>query len=405
MMKRLKDTLKKVGLFILTLSILAYQPLNVWAKEAETLADLRKELKDLQAEKKRNEQSKNETQSEINSKKNAVANAYNEIEKAKNDITIAEQEIVDSKSEIDKLTAETEALLVFMQQMNGENAYVQYITGSSSMTELVMRLAAVDQITTYNQETLVELEELINQNEQLKIDLEQKQVDLNEKIESYEKRINSLGKNLADLAEVSEDIDDQIKNQKALIKSYEDMGCGENELLSKCVDVANNAGWRKPLKKGVVTSLWGYRKSPITGANQFHNGIDLGGNGEGTKIYSAASGTVAAITWKSSCGGNKVYIHSYVNGKSYTHYYFHLLNINVKVGDSVTTETVIGTVGGGSKTRSYDKCSTGAHLHFGIATGFYLGAGKGSYSSYSKLVANNIQPPGFGKKGSWFYSR
>lgn len=405
MMKKLINGLRKAGAILWVLTLLAYQPLNAYAKEAETLADLREELKSLQAEKKRNEQSKNQTQSEINSKKNAVANAHEEIEQAKTDITIAEQEITDSKTEIDKLTAETEALLVFMQQMNGENAYVQYVTGSSSMTELVMRLAAVDQITTYNQKTLAELEALINKNEQLKVELEQKQVDLNNKIESYEKKITSLGKNLADLAEVSEDIDDQIKNQKALIKTYEDMGCGENQLLSQCVEVANNASWRKPLKRGVVTSLWGYRKSPITGAQQFHNGIDLAGNSEGTKIYSAASGTVAAITWKSSCGGNKVYIHSYVNGKSYTHYYFHLLNINVKVGDNVTTETAIGTVGGGSKTRSYDKCSTGAHLHFGIATGFYLGAGKGSYSSYSKLVANNIQPPGFGKKGSWFYSR
>lgn len=397
--------IKKLVGFILILTLLAYQPLNTYAKEAETLADLRQELKSLQAEKKRNEQTKNETQSEINSKKNAVASAHEEIEKAKTNINIAEQEIEDSKAEIDKLTAETEALLVFMQQMNGENSYVQYVTGSSTMTELVMRLAAVDQITTYNQQTLEDLEELINKNEQLKLELEQKQIDLNKKIENYEAKISSLGKNLADLAEVSEDIDDQIKNQKALIKTYEDMGCGENQLLTQCVEVANNAGWRKPLARGVVTSLWGYRKSPITGAQQFHNGIDLAGNSEGTKIYASASGTVAAITWKSSCGGNKVYIHSYVNGKSYTHYYFHLLNINVKVGDKVTTETVIGTVGGGKKTRSYDKCSTGAHLHFGIATGFYLGAGKGSYSSYSKLVANNIQPPGFGKKGSWFYSR
>lgn len=405
MMKKTIEFLKKIGIVLLILTMLVYQPLNVWAKEAETLADLRQELKDLQAEKAANEKSKNATQSEINSKKNAVAQAHQEIENAKSDITIAEQEIADSKVKIDKLTAETEALLVFMQQMNGENAYVEYITGSSSITELVMRLAAVDQITTYNQQTLVELEELINQNEQLKKDLEQKQIDLNKKIANYEAKISSLGKNLADLAEVSEDIDDQIKNQKALIKSYEDLGCGENEKLSQCVKVANNAGWLKPLKRGVVTSLWGYRKSPITGAQQFHNGIDLGGNSEGTNVYAAASGTVAAITWKSSCGGNKVYIHSYVNGKSYTHYYFHLLSINVKVGDTVTTNTVIGTVGGGSKTRSYDKCSTGAHLHFGIATGFYLGAGSGSYSSYSKLVANNIEPPGFGKKGSWFYSR
>ena len=80
--------------------------------------------------------------------------------------------------------------------------------------------------------------------------------------------------------------------------------------------------------------MWGYRIHPTKGYYKFHNGIDLG-IGEGTKIYAAASGTVAAITKKSSCGGNKVYVHSYVNGKAYTHYYFHLLKIDVKVGDKV----------------------------------------------------------------------
>ena len=38
-----------------------------------------------------------------------------------------------------------------------------------------------------------------------------------------------------------------------------------------------------------------------------------------------------------------------------------------KVGDIVTITSVIGTVGGGE---SYDNCSTGAHLHFGILKGW-----------------------------------
>ena len=289
--------------------------------------------------------------------------------------------------------------------MSGENAYFEYISSAGSLTEMIMRMSAVDQITDYNKEQLQKLENLIKENEQLKVDMANYQVQLNNNIEAYEQRINKLDKRLAELDELADSIDDQIKNQKALIDYYEGLGCKEDQNLQQCVSIANNSGWLKPLKKGYVSSLYGYRKHPTTGVYKLHNGIDLAGNNEGTPVYAAAAGTVAAITRKSSCGGNKVYIHVYVNGTAYTTYYFHLLSINVKVGDKVSTDTVIGTVGGGKQTRSYDSCSTGAHLHFGVAKGFYLGGGKEGYSSYSTLVSKSMSPPGFGPKGWKFVNR
>lgn len=397
----------RILLVFLLVATFVTGPTNVNAKAAETLADLRDELSALQKQKKNNENKKHNTQAEINSKSAAVAQANKDIEQAENDIEAAKIKIVESQKDIERISKETEELLRFMQIMNGENAYLEYVTGASSITEMIMRLEAIDQITTYNRESLDNLKDLIKQNEQLQVDLAAKQIELEDKIVEYEKRIDSLGQDLSELAEISEDIDDQIKNQKALIQSYEDMGCKENQKLSECVNIAKNAGWLKPLVKGRVTSLWGYRLHPTKGYYKFHNGIDLG-IGEGTKIYSAAAGTVAAITKKSSCGGNKVYVHSYVNGKAYTHYYFHLLKINVKVGDKVTTDTIIGTVGGYSTSDDrggYDECTTGAHLHFGIAKGFYLGGGSEGYSSYSKFTSNSINPPGFPGKGVWFYSR
>ena len=400
---------KKFSILLVILLLVAFVtgPINVNAKAAETLADLRKELTALQKQKKDYDSQKKNTQAEINNKTSAVAQANKDIEQAENDIEASKIKITESQAEIKKISAETEELLRFMQIMNGENAYLEYVTGASSITEMIMRLEAIDQITTYNRESLDKLKELIKQNEQLQVDLAAKQVELEAKIVEYENKINSLGKDLSELAEVTEDIDDQIKNQKALIQSYEDMGCKENQKLSECVNIAKNAGWLKPLKKGRVTSLWGYRLHPTKGYYKFHNGIDLGIS-EGTKIYAAAAGTVAAITKKASCGGNKVYVHSYVNGKAYTHYYFHLLKINVSVGDKVTTDTIIGTVGGYSTSDDrggYDECTTGAHLHFGIAKGFYLGGGAEGYSSYSKFTSNSINPPGFPGKGVWFYSR
>ena len=82
------------------------------------------------------------------------------------------------------------------------------------------------------------------------------------------------------------------------------------------------------------------------------------------------------------------------------------VEMNVKVGQKVTVQDVVGTVGGGGKTLKknggWDTCSTGYHLHYNVATGFYLGSG---YSSFSKFVSNSFSPPGLPAYGTWYYSR
>lgn len=402
----MKSILRKVLIIIIILSFsFILVPQDISAKAASTLRELRAELSKLQAEKKANENEKQSSKNEIKNKTAAINDAYDQIEVAEGKIETAKAKIAESEVEIDKITVETNELMRFMQITSGENAYMEYVSSAGSMTDLIMRLSAVDQITDYNKEQLKKLEQLIKENEQLKIDMANYQKQLNANITSYENRINKLDKRLAELDELADSIDDQIKNQKTLIDYYVGLGCKEDQDLQQCVSVANNSGWLKPLKKGYVSSLYGYRYHPTKGYYKLHNGIDLAGNSEGTPVYAAASGTVAAITRRSSCGGNKVYIHAYVNGVAYTTYYFHLLSINVKVGDKVNTDTVIGTVGGGKQTRSYDSCSTGAHLHFGVAKGFYLGGGQYGYSSYSTLVSKSMSPPGFGPKGWKFVNR
>ena len=173
-------------------------------------------------------------------------------------------------------------------------------------------------------------------------------------------------------------------------KSY----LGDNELLSDCTNVPYNAGWLKPLNSGKTTSTIGSRWG------SYHNALDIGGNREGTPVYAAAAGTVSGIIWRYRCGGNMVYINVTVGGKKYTTYYYHLLTVNVSYGQTVTQNTIIGTVGGSSTAKSnggYDGCTTGAHLHYGVANGYYTG---------TIARANVITPPGFpNSKGYSFKSR
>ncbi len=402
MMKNIFKIAGRVFLILLVITPYILDPMVASASNANTLGELRNELAALKKQKTDNQNSVNNTQSQINNKTQEIATAYANIEQARNDITVAEGEIAAADLTITELEDEIASLMKFYQQINTQESYMEYVTDASSLTELIMRSDAISFMLDYTNNQIVTFENLIVTNEDKKIELINKQEKLNNDITSYEASISSLQNDLASFTEITEDIDDQIKNQEALIDYYENLGCKEDQSLTDCVAIANNVSWLKPLNYGVVTSGFGYRY--LWGSYSFHNAVDIGGNWEGTPVYSATNGTVSAVTYRSSCGGNKVYVHSYVNGQPYTVSYLHLLNYNVKVGDKVTTNTVIGTIGGGSQTW-WDSCSTGAHLHFGVATGLYLGGGPDGYSSYSTYVARAIEPPGYpGLYGS-FYSR
>lgn len=405
-MKKIIELIFKNCLILVVLFGYVFSTINVEAltiKNGTTLADLRANLKALQKEKKDSENAKKKTQNEINAAENKIGNAKNEIDKANIEINVLGEEIDKTNVEIEELKKKTESLLLLYQKFANENEYVTYITGANDMTELIMRMDAIGQLTEYNEEQINNLELLIRNNKKMSKELENYQVSLNSKIETYEANIESLGRDLAEIVEGAESIDSEIQGVKELISYYEKVGCKEDEDLVACVNIANNTGWIRPLTKGKITSPFGWRIHPTKGGWKFHNGIDIGGNGEGTKIYSSAAGIVGKITRKSSCGGNMVYIWVYVKGVPYTVVYMHLLDIYVNVGDSVTTSTVIGTVGGGAKTKSYDKCSTGAHLHYGVSkNNHYL---KSKSETYSKFTANMIDPPNFPSYGSWFYSR
>ena len=376
-------------------------PIQVRAKDPETLGDLKNELSALKQKKSSNASNKKNAQSRIAANEQAILKAEADISKAENDIEEAEVKIEESNIKIAELTDETKQLLIFLQKMQSQNEYIEYISGASSITDLVMRINAVEQITAYNQDFLNKLEKLIEENEQLKKRLEEEEKALQGKIISYQSTIKKLYGDIQSYDKYALDIDTQIKTMQQQVDTYVKLCAssaksylGDNEKLADCTTVPYNAGWLKPLNKGVITSTIGSRWG------SYHNALDIGGNYEGTPIYAAAAGTVAGIIYKYRCGGNMVYINVTVGGQKYTTYYYHLLSVNVKVGQVVTQSTVIGKVGGYSTGKSrggYDSCTTGAHLHFGVAKGYYTG---------SINRANVITPPGFpNSKGYKFSSR
>lgn len=413
-MKKLIEYFIRYIFVFLILGVCFLEPVSIKAMEiedAETLKDLKNALADLKQQKRENEQKGQMTENEIAQKQQAIEQANADIANAKNDVEVAKGEIEDYNKRIAELNEQTKELMAFYQIMNGNNAYMEFITDSSSMTELIMRSDAIEQLTNYNRDKLIELEELIEKNEQLQVELIEKQEELQNKIVEHQEKIKELEGNLDGIYDATESIDDKIGYAEDQIDYYEKIGCKDDDILSVCEGgIGYNSTWLKPLTKAYVSSAYGWRSF---NGGSYHDGIDLAGISEGTPIYSIGTGVVRAIrdakkiketTGSRSCGGNIIYIEYNILGKTYTAMYVHVLDINVSVGDKVTPNTVIATVGGGPKTWGWDKgpsyekpCTTGTHLHFQLSEGVNL--------SVASNDAHSVEPPGYPNKGVWFYSR
>lgn len=101
----------------------------------------------------------------------------------------------------------------------------------------------------------------------------------------------------------------------------------------------------------VISSYYGYRIHPITGAEQFHKGIDLAVP-TGTIVYASMDGIVTTATYSSSYG-NYIVIE---NEEGYATKYAHMDTLQVSAGQTVKHGEQIGTTGNTGN-------STGSHLH------------------------------------------
>lgn len=109
-----------------------------------------------------------------------------------------------------------------------------------------------------------------------------------------------------------------------------------------------------PVRRGYVTSRYGYRTDPFTGRTAFHAGIDFAGP-EGTDVFAVAPGIVIFAGVKSGYG-NVVEIN---HGDGMTTRYAHARSLAVKVGDMVTKDQLVAYMGSTGR-------SSGPHLHYEV---------------------------------------
>ena len=123
----------------------------------------------------------------------------------------------------------------------------------------------------------------------------------------------------------------------------------------------SSGGWLIPVSYTSITSPFGNRVSPTTGASTYHQGVDLD-TGTGDPVYASRAGVVSVAGF-GSAAGNYVQIN---HQDGFSSIYMHLSSYCVSSGQIVSAGQVIGYTGATG-------VATGDHLHFGISyNGVYV---------------------------------
>ena len=405
-MKNIKKSLRSVFCALLAAAALAAS-LPAYAVSQAEIDDLQKKLDAL-------EQQAQEQQDVINdltsqkarfiTRKLALDNKIEinrqMIELIGEQIEIYDEIIAEKQAELDKAlekeTTQTELLRSRIRAMeeNSTYSYASFIFDSSSVTELLSRIGDVNDIMHYDK-TLEEeymaaredvesikksYEEARHEQELLQKELDTKQAELDAQVEAAYTMIADI-ETLSDDAQAEYDaiaeeeakaeetLQEAIRKRAAEQAKYNqnnnsNNGGGGNSGGSGCNSGGGSSGggsatslsnlqWPVP-SCTLITSRFGYRVAPTTGASTYHGGLDIGA-GMGASIVAAGAGDVIYAGANGGYGNCVMIDH----GNGVVTVYAHMSSIGVSYGQYVTAGQYVGAVGSTG-------VSTGPHCHFEI---------------------------------------
>lgn len=131
-------------------------------------------------------------------------------------------------------------------------------------------------------------------------------------------------------------------NLNSLLSYFE----SDNLRLATTPSIMPTAGW--------ISSVYGHRNDPFTGAWVMHWGLDVSTN-IGNPIMATADGIVIKVETDKYLGKNVTISH----GNGFTTIYGHMSNFNVKAGQRVKRRDIIGYIGQTGK-------AAGPHVHYEV---------------------------------------
>ncbi len=334
---------------------------NELKKAKETIEALRNEKGDIQ-----------EKVKELNAQLVGISARITELE---NELTEKSEDIVDAQKELEaamELEAQQyEDMKVRIQFMyeNSQTSYLDVLLSTEGIAEFMNTSEYIAEIESYDRQKLEEYEQTVRDIEEMQAQLEQDYAELEAMkavVEENKQNVAALMQQKeAELAALSEDILDaqsvadyyaaEIQAQEELIAEIK-----RAEAEKAAAGAANQPYtggafvWPCPSSTR-VTSNYGARISPTSGASTNHRGIDVGA-AYGADIVAAAAGTVKAVNYSSAAGNYVMIDHG---GGLYT-VYMHASSVHVSTGQQVSAGQMIAKVGSTG-------ISTGNHLHFGVS--------------------------------------
>ena len=316
-------------------------------------------------------------------------------------IEIYDEIIAEKQAELDKAlekeTAQTELLRSRIRAMeeNSTYSYASFIFDSSSVTELLSRIGDVNDIMHYDK-TLEEeymaaredvesikksYEEARHEQELLQKELDTKQAELDAQVEAAYTMIADI-ETLSDDAQAEYDaiaeeeakaeetLQEAIRKRAAEQAKYNQNNNSNNGGGGNSGGSGGNSGgggssgggsatslsnlqWPVP-SCTLITSRFGYRVAPTTGASTYHGGLDIGA-GMGASIVAAGAGDVIYAGANGGYGNCVMIDH----GGGIVTLYGHASKLCVSKGDVVKRGQVVAKVGSTGR-------STGPHLHFEV---------------------------------------
>ena len=383
-------------------------------KLKEEKEEIKGKIKEVQEQYEENE----DEIADIISRKNVIDQEiqllYTQIDNMNEQIAAYNILIADKQDELDvaedrySVLSEENKIRIRTMEEEGELSYWEVLFKANSFSDLLDRLNIVEEIAASDNRRLKELSEaadevevaqgeLVSEKEEMelaKLELDAAESELDTKRQEADALIQELLEKADDLEALEADFERQeqefldeiakkeIEYDEAKQREWEaymatyvppttapPAGSTNNSTPSNSGSSGNSGtskpsggggGWVVPCSYTSITSPFGYRVAPTTGASTYHQGVDLD-TGTGWNVVAARAGT--AYTGYGNAAGNYITIDHHDGFKSI---YMHLNGFAVSNGTNVSAGQLIGYTGSSG-------VSTGDHLHFGISlNGVYV---------------------------------
>lgn len=291
-----------------------------------------------------------------------------QLEEKNRDISETQEELEEAKQVQTQQYEDMKLRIQFMYE-NSQTTYLQLLLEAKDITSLLNSVEYISEIQRYDRRKLEEYTEMVEYIAGVEAQLEQDYEELQEMKASVEEEKASVAVLMKQKETELANIASNIMDAQSEADYYAAEIQAQEELIAeiKRIEAEKAAAGKQnhPYTGGVftwpcpsstrITSDYGVRTSPTSGASTNHKGIDIGADG-GADIVAAAAGMVTSAAYSSAAGNYVMIDHG---GGLYT-VYMHASALLVSPGQEVSAGQVIAKVGSTG-------ISTGNHLHFGVS--------------------------------------